>query len=73
MQQSEYKEKQIANADNAKNLMRQWTNSISMPIFDKATIHKKRHGRVCAQLYFNVYKAIGMKLYNEHWYEQVSK
>jgi hypothetical protein len=31
----------------------------------------KRHDRVCAQLYFNICKEIGVKLDKEHWHKHV--
>jgi hypothetical protein len=33
----------------------------------------KRQDTVCAQLQFNTCKEIGVKLDNEHWYDQVPK
>jgi hypothetical protein len=33
----------------------------------------KRHDRVCAQLHFNIFKEIGIKLDSELWYEHVPK
>jgi len=33
----------------------------------------KRHDRVCAQLYFNISKEIGVKLENEQWHDRVPK
>jgi hypothetical protein len=33
----------------------------------------KRHDTVCAQLHFNTYKEIGVKLDNKHKYENVPK
>jgi hypothetical protein len=32
-----------------------------------------RHGRVCAELPFNMCKEIGVKLENKHWYDHVPK
>ena len=32
-----------------------------------------RHVRVCAQLHFNMFKEIWVKLDNEHWYDHVPK
>ena len=32
-----------------------------------------RHDRVCAQLHFNIFKEIGVKLDNENWYDHVPK
>jgi hypothetical protein len=37
-----------------------------------AKIHYiKRHDRVCVQLHFNMFKEIGVKVDNEHWYDHV--
>jgi len=33
----------------------------------------KRHGRMCAQLYFNICKEIGVKLDNKHWFDHLRK
>ena len=33
----------------------------------------KRHGRVCAQLHFNICREAGVKLNEKHWYEHVPK
>ena len=33
----------------------------------------KRHGRVCAQLHFNICKETGLQLDKKHWYEHVPK
>jgi hypothetical protein len=33
----------------------------------------KRHGRMCAQLCFNVCKEIGVQLDNKHWYDHLPK
>ena len=33
----------------------------------------KRHDRMCAQLHFNKFKEIGVKLYNKHRYDHVPK
>ena len=32
-----------------------------------------RNDRVCAQLHFNIFKEIMVKLESEHWYERVPK
>jgi hypothetical protein len=44
---------------------------ISMPNIGKITI--QRHDRVCAQLQCTTCKNIGVKLDNEHWYEDVPR
>jgi len=33
----------------------------------------KRHDRVCAQLHFNIYKEMRVKLDKEQWYDRVPK
>ena len=33
----------------------------------------KRHGRMCAQLYFNICKEIGVKLDNKHRFDHLRK
>jgi hypothetical protein len=33
----------------------------------------KRHDKVCAQLHFNIYKVIRLKLDSKHWYNHVPK
>jgi len=42
------------------------------PILAKEHIIK-RHDGVCAQLYFNISKEIGVTLENEQWYDHVPK
>ena len=32
-----------------------------------------RHDTVCAELHCNICKEMGVKLYNEHWYDHVPK
>jgi hypothetical protein len=43
-----------------------------MPSTGKGTV-VKRHGRVSAQMHFNIYKEIGVQLDKKHWYEHVTK
>jgi hypothetical protein len=42
------------------------------PILTKEQ-YMQGHGRVCAQLHFNVSKEVGVKLENERWNECVTK
>jgi hypothetical protein len=35
--------------------------------------YMRQHDRVCAQLHFNIYKELGIKLDSELWYEHVLK
>jgi len=55
-----YEQKQTANADSVKNLMRQWIIP-ECPIFAKEH-YIKRHNTVCAQLHFSTCKEIRVKL-----------
>ena len=55
MRQKYYKQKQIANADYVKNLIRQW-NSYELAQIGKRTIHD----RVCATFHFNIHKEMGV-------------
>jgi hypothetical protein len=62
---------ETAHADNVNNGTVDHTVS-ACPILAKEQ-YIKRHDRVCAQLQFNVYKEVGIKLDNEHWCELVPK
>ena len=42
------------------------------PILAQAQ-YREKHDRVCVKLQFNIYKEIGVKLDNEHWYDHVPK
>jgi len=70
-------EMQLHNNNNNNNRLRQQFDEtidqiISCPILAKEQ-YLQRNDRVCAKLYFNIYKERGVKLDNEHWYEHVPK
>ena len=63
--------------DNECRLCQQFDETIdyiisACPILAKEQ-YTKRHGRVCAQIYFIICKEIGVQLDKKHWYEHVPK
>ena len=65
------------NNNNNNRLCQQFDETIdhiisSCPILAREQ-YLQRNDRVCAKLYFNIYKERGVKLDNEHWYKHVPK
>jgi len=64
---------QIANADSVNNLMQQWNTSYQHASILAEKQYIKRHDKLCALLYVDICKGMGITLYNEYWCEQVPK